>query len=221
MLKQTVGTARNGVRIMSDALSIIASFESELAMRGFAELMTHICRLYTLGESTSVSQQEGHELAESTLYTLGFFGENPNAGISLLESDDVIAVWTERRKALDARIPEVMELWRQVVVTMPPLRNIALRDTLASIETLPNRYDTFFSAHEVPCNIDYPLSAPVSEELRGLDYIEVWLEQLLKESRYLARYDTDDMIEYLEAWCPNYQGLLINLYDPIHEGFAR
>lgn len=37
---------------------------------------------------------------------------------------------------------------------------------------------------------------------------------------YLARYDTDDMIEYLEAWCPDYQGLLINLYEPIHEGFA-
>ena len=205
---------------MSNALSIVANFESELAMRGFAELMTHICRLYTLGESSSVSQQEGYELAESTLYTLGFFGEDPNASIRLLESGNVIEAWTERRKALDARIPEVMELWRQVVVTMPPLRNIALRDTLVSIETLPNRYDTFFGAHEIPCNIDNPLSVPISEELKGLDYIEAWLNQLLKEARYLARFEVNDMIEYLEAWCPDYQGLLINLYEPIHEGFA-
>ena len=103
---------------------------------------------------------------------------------------------------------------------MPPLRNIALRDTLVSIETLPNRYDTFFGAHEIPCNIDNPLSVPISEELKGLDYIEAWLNQLLKEARYLARFEVNDMIEYLEAWCPDYQGLLINLYEPIHEGFA-
>ena len=192
----------------------------ERALREMRRHLDHICQLYTLGESSSVSQQEGYELAESTLYVLGFFGKDPSAAIHVLKSDDVIAAWTKRRKELDARIPKVMELWREVVMTMPSLNNIALRDTLVSIETLSNRYDTFFGAHEIPCNIDYPLSVPISEELKGLDYNEAWLNQLLREASYLVRYDTDDMIEYLEAWCPDYQGLLINLYEPIHEGFA-
>ena len=205
---------------MSKILLGLSSLESELAMQGFAKLLAHICQLYTLGESSSVSQQEGYDLAESTLYTLGFYADDPNAAIRLLESDDTIAIWTEKREQLEARIPAVMKLWQQIVVTMPSLRNIALRDTLASIETLPSRYDTFFGAHQIPCSIDYPLSVPVSEELRGLDYVEAWLEQLLKETRYLARFDADKTIEYLEAWSPDYQGLLINLYDPIHEGFA-
>ena len=167
-----------------------------------------------------MSQQEGYDLAESALYVLGFFGEEPEVAVSLLESEDVVGTWTERRKLLEARIPEAMSLWRQVVVTMPPFRNIALRDTLASIERLPSCYDTFFGAHQVPCSIDYPLSAPVSEELRGLDYVEAWLAQLLEEARFLARFDLDDMVEHLESWCPDYRGLLINLYEPIRDRFA-
>ena len=207
----------NGVKTVANALLSLDGFGSERAMRGFAALMTHVCRLYTLGGSSSVSQQEGYDLAESVLYVLGFFGEEPEVAVSLLESEDVVGAWTERRKLLEARIPEVMSLWRQVVVTMPPFRNIALRDTLASIERLPSCYDTFFGAHQVPCSIDYPLSAPVSEELRGLDYVEAWLAQLLEEARILARFDLDDMVEHLESWCPDYRGLLINLYEPIRD----
>ena len=59
------------------------------------------------------------------------------------------------------------------------------------------------------------------EPLPGLDYVEVWLVQLLEEARFLARFDLDDMVEHLESWCPDYRGLLINLYEPIRDRFAR
>lgn len=55
---------------------------------------------------------------------------------------------------------------------MPPIRNVALRDTLASLGQLRQVYDTRFAAHEVPCDIDYQLSMPVDPWLLGLDYIE-------------------------------------------------
>lgn len=74
-----------------------------------------------------------------------------------------------------------------------------------------------FDAYQVPCSIDYPLSAPVSEELRDLDYVEAWLAKLLEEARFLARFDLGDMVEHLESWCPDYRGLLINLYEPIRD----
>lgn len=214
------GTASVGMATMNNLLLSLGSFGDERAMRGFAELMTHLCHLYTLGDSSSVSQQEGYDLAESALYVLGFFDEDPGLAVSLLESEDIVGTWTTKRKQLEARVPGVMDLWRQVVLTMPPIRNIALRDTLASIEELPNRYDTFFGAHQIPCSIDYPLSNPVSEELKGLDYVEAWLVQLLKEARYLSRFDVDEMVAYLESWCPDYQGLLINLYEPIRARFT-
>ena len=206
---------------MSDLQSIVESSATEQAMEGFAALMAHICALYTCGESSSVSELEGHELAESALYVLGLADGAELQTMGLLASGDVVATWTRKRTELESRIPEVMGLWRRAVATMPPIRNIALRDTLESIGRLPQAYDTFFAAHEVPASIDYPLSEPVSEQLRGLDYVEAWLRQLIGEAQFLAQFDVDEMTAYLDAWCPDYRGLLINLHDPIHEAWCE
>lgn len=206
---------------MSDLLEIAGNEMSERAMEGFGVLMAHVCRLYTYGESGSVSESEAYKLAESVLYVLGLTDETVPQTMGLLASDDVVDTWTRKRVELESRIPDVMGLWRQVVAAMPPIRNIALRDTLASIGRLPQVYDTFFAADEVPVSIDYPLSVPVSDRLRGLDYVEAWLTQLLVEVRFLARFDVDEVVAYLDAWCPDYRGLLINLYDPIHEAWRK
>ena len=69
-------------------------------------------------------------------------------------------------------------------------------------------------------SIDYSLSKSVSEQLKGLDFVEAWLSQLLEEAQFLAQFDTDSMIAYLHEWCPDYRGLLINLYDPISEAWG-
>ena len=130
-----------------------------------------------------------------------------------------MAAWTQKRRALDTHIANVMKLWQHAIAIMPPIHSIALRDTLASIGEIPLVYDSFFAAHEVPCSIDYPLSRPISERLKGLDYIEAWLVQLLEEARFLAQFDTDEMIGYLVEWCPDYRGLLINLRDPIYDAW--
>lgn len=195
---------------------------NEAAMRGFAALMEHVAGLYTLGESCSLSEAEAHQIASSALYVLGLASDDDAPQVAaLLACDDVVGAWTARRVALEGRAHEVMRVWREVVATMPPIRNIALRDTLASMHELPARYDTFFAAHEVPCEIDYPLSAPVPESLKGLDYVEAWLDQLLVEARFLARFDVGEMEAYLQSWCPDYRGLLINLYDPIRQAWEQ
>lgn len=205
---------------MNDVLSIVESAANEQAMAGFAKLMNHICMLFTCGESSSVSEFEGRELAESALYVLGLADETAQQTLGLLASDDIVALWTQKRSELESRIPGVMRLWQRAATVMPPIRNIALRDTLASIGRLPQAYDTFFAAHEVPASIDYPLSKPLSEQLKGLDYVEAWLTQLLEEAQFLARFDVGEMTVHLEAWCPDYRGLLINLYDPINEAWG-
>ena len=203
---------------MTEEACLAQILSVEEAACGFARLMAHICELYTCGESSSVSEFEGNELAASALYVLGF-PNNDRAALQALCSDDVIAAWTHKRLELEHRIPCVMELWQSAVALMPPIRNIALRDTLCSIGRLPSSYDTFFAAHVVPCSIDYPLSQPVSEDLQGLDYIEAWLAQLHAEADFLAQFDLEDMVGYLDAWCPDYQGLLINVHDPIREAW--
>lgn len=75
------------------------------------------------------------------------------------------------------------------------------------------RYDVYFAAHEVPCDIDYQLSSPVDPSLAGLDYIEAYLAQLLVETRWIAQFDVDSCISVLERICPDYRGLHVSLYD--------
>ena len=207
---------------MNNALAPLGESASEGTMRGFVVLMEHVAGLHTFGESCSVSESEAWEIASSVLYVMGLACDDDAPRVAmLLACDDVIEIWTARRTVLEARVDSVMQTWRETVATMPPVHSIALRDTLANIGGLPARYDTFFAAHEVPCEIDYPLSVPVPESLRGLDYVQAWLDQLLAEARFLARFDAAEMEAYLQSWCPDFRGLLINLYDPIRQAWER
>ena len=144
---------------------------------------------------------------------LGISDATAAEAASILDVGDPVALWHTSLAALDARMDAALGVWREIVAAMPPIRYVALRDTLVSLGELKRRYDTCFAAHEVPCDIDYQLSVPADTQLLGLDYIEVWLAQLLKETRWIARFDTESCISVLERVCPDYRGLHVNLYD--------
>ena len=220
--KRQAGTANVGTMTMNDTLAVLSESFSEDVMRGFATLMEHVVGLYTFGDSCSVSESEGYQIASSVLYVLGLTCEDDAPQVAtLLACDNVIEIWTARRAALEARVGAVMQTWHEAVAIMPAVHNIALRDTLASIGGLPANYDTFFSAHEVPCEIDYPLYTAVPESLKGLDYVQAWLDQLLREARFLSLFDAAEMEAYLQSWCPDFRGLLINLYEPIRQAWEQ
>jgi hypothetical protein len=183
------------------------------ASERFARLMAHVAGLYCAGGSSSVSTREAHELAMSAAFTLGIADATPEEAAIVLDVDDPVALWHEGVRALQRRTDAALALWQDVVATMPPIRNVALRDTLASLGGLRRRYDAHFAAHEVPCDIDYQLSEPVDPGLLGIDYVEAYLAQLLAEARWIARFDVESCIAVLERTCPDYRGLHVNLYD--------
>ncbi len=153
------------------------------------------------------------ELALSVTYVLGVADSPAEEAVQALSIDDPIALWHSRLAALDSRIDNALAIWRRIVLTMPPIHNVALRDTLASLGNLKSRYDTRFAAHTVPCDIDYQLSKPIDINLKGLDYIEAWLTQLERETIWIAQFDVNSCITTLERICPDYRGLHVNLYD--------
>lgn len=192
----------------------------ERAQEKFARLLAHVANLYCIGDSSSISTYEARELATSIAFVLGIVGATPKEAARVLDVEDPIALWHDSIAALDARVDSALELCSEIVAIMPPLRNVSLRDTLASLGEFRSRYDTFFAAHVVPCDIDYQLSEPVDPALMGIDYIEAWLAQLLEETRWIARFDVESCIAVLERTCPDYRGLHVNLYDLLlaHEG---
>ena len=190
-----------------------SNLDSARAQENFARLMVHVANLYCMGGSSSVSVLEVQELAMSVAYVLGIADATAEEATRTLNVEDPIALWREDINVLDARVDAALDMWREIVAIMPPIRNVALRDTLMSLGKLRARYDTRFAAHEVPCDIDYQLSTPVDPQLLGLDYIEAWLAQLLAETRWIAQFDAGSCIAMLERTCPDYRGLHVNLYD--------
>lgn len=183
------------------------------ASESFARLMAHVAGLYCAGGSSSVSAFEAHELAMSVAFALGIADATPEEAAIVLDVDDPVALWHEGVRALQRRTDAALALWRDVVATMPPIHNVALRDTLASLGELRRRYDVHFAAHEVPCDIDYQLSEPVDPGLLGIDYVEAYLARLLVEARWIARFDVESCVAVLERACPDYRGLHVNLCD--------
>lgn len=185
----------------------------EQAAANLAYLFCKLARLYTCGDASSLSRLEATQLARSLEFTLGLKGDGLDEALDSLAHTDPEELFTVKQRELARRVDAALETWAQIIALMPPLRNIALRDTLASIGQLKARYDIYFAAHEVPCEIDYQLSRPIDVALEGIDYIEAYLDQLLAETRWIARFTPASCIAALERICPDYRGLHVNLVD--------
>lgn len=202
---------------MTGMINMVASPADSASLQrasaNFALLMEHVAGLYCMGGSSSISLLEAHELAMSVCYVLGIADASPEEAAAALNVQDPVSLWQKSLAKLDDRMETTLALWHEVVETMPRINNVALRDTLASLGELRSRYDAIFAAHVVPCDIDYQLSAPMDADLLGLDYVTAWLEQLLAEARWIARFDAGSCVCVLERICPDYRGLHVNLYD--------
>lgn len=106
-------------------------------------------------------------------------------------------------------------LLQTALASRPHIENRSLSDTLNSLKSFSTRWDFHFFAQEIPCDIDYQLSQPVSEALRGMDYVNEWLRRLCLEQAFLDCFDPVLIRTVLEQSCPDYRNLLINLYEPV------
>ena len=193
---------------------VIDSAPNDRAAANFAYLYRKLIGLYANGAG-SVARAEAAQLLESLSFVLGLDANGAAAETALAELAESNPDELFRRKQLEvaARVSRALETWRLICETMPPLRNVSLRDTLASIGDIKSHYDTYFAAHEVPCDIQYQLSTPVDESLRGIGYIQAWLDQLLRETQYIAQFTPESCAKVLEQSCPDYKGLHVNLFD--------
>jgi len=180
----------------------------------FRRLVERRTAMYTMGDSTSVPKHVAVDLLRSVSFVLGIDLERPEIPERLL-SVDLDDEFRRRLAEIDRKVQLSGELWREVVATMPPIPSIALHDTIAAIGDFPKSYDFRSMAHEIPALFDYPLCRPVPETLLGVDYINEYLRRLLVEADFLRRFDVDACKRVLERSSPDFEDLLVNLYEPI------
>ncbi len=179
--------------------------EERLWQEKLAALLVRQIALYTANESSSVPTAAAQELLRGVLFFLAV-PEEPEASSrpedvgSRYEAEraDRIRVLLpldladelargQRRAQRDAAL--TLALWRKVVAALPPLENRSLRDTLRSIGRGFRRYDTRFFPQRFDCDIDYQLCL-------------------------LTRLPQGEVRAVLERSCPDWRGLLVNLYAP-------
>lgn len=86
---------------------------------------------------------------------------------------------------------------------------------MKSISGFWKMYDIRFFSHKIPCDIEYPLALPLPDSLQGVDYINRYLADLWCENRFLSEYEADDMAPVLARYCPGFEDLPVNLFEPI------
>ena len=195
-----------------DLISRFPALSPEDALQAQESLWQLLCRqarLYAPG-SSSLPLETAAALADSILLTLGA-GSDP----SILLSENLPERFRQGQRRLRQKTEMTRRLWQVAWATRPEVENHSLLDTLNSLKYFPVRYDLRFFAQEIPCDKDYQLSQPVPETLRGVDYVNDWLRRLCLEQNFLGRFEPALVRAVLERSCPDYRGLLINLYEPI------
>lgn len=170
---------------------------------------------YTMGDSTSVPIEMAEELLNSICFSIGLELKgvmNPNEILLEEEISDLL-------KASWSKIESMMEVGKKLLEKVrkssPNMENISYNHTLNEIGEFFKRYDYRFFAHKIDCSIDYQLSNPISEKLQGIEYVNEYLKSLLIENEFCRCFHENNIINILNSYCPDYKGLLINIFEPI------
>jgi Family of unknown function (DUF6179) len=170
---------------------------------------------YTMGDSTSVPIEVAEELFNSICFSIGLELKGLNNSKEVLIGEDISSLLKSSWNKIDSMIEAGKKLLEEVKENSPYIENISYNDTLKEIEEFFNKYDYRLFAHRIDCSIDYQLSNSVSEKLQGIEYINEYLKSLLIENEFCKSFDKDSVIYILNSYCPDYKGLLINIFEPI------
>lgn len=171
---------------------------------------------YTMGDSTSVTIETAEELLKSICFTIALCpGARGSLPSLFLETEDIQTLLKAGWLELEARMEAGKNLFREVVRSAPRIDSLSYRDTLAGIGTFFEKYDYRFFAHRIPCEIDYQLCHAVPDELQGIEYINEYLKRLFTENRFCNCFEGGTVVSLLKRCCPDYERLLINLFEPV------
>ena len=190
------------------------TWDAELSGRLLA-LLRRETRRYTSGESSSVPWETAQSLLASLLYTLRLNGEAPGERGRQLAESDLAEELRRGQTRLRRKMDYARRLWRRLAGSGAAGDSRALGETLLGIGEFWRRYDWRFAAHEVPCDIDYPLALPVSEDLQGVDYLTEWLGRLETELRFRDAFPRKVRETVWERFHPERYDLPLNLYEPL------
>ena len=93
--------------------------------------------------------------------------------------------------------------------------NVSYRDTVNGMENFFKKYDYYFFADQIPCDIDYQLCLPVSENLWGVEFLTEYIKRLICEGRFCGAFQRYEITALLANFGSRNDELLINVFTPV------
>lgn len=188
--------------------------EYQVVMAKLWELLKAQTEKYNGLDSTSVTEAKAEDILESLIYTIGVAVEAGTTKEELLNGklSEVIA---KGRKALDVKRRKVLLDWKCVCSDMPQIGNVYFINTVKAIGCFFKKYETYYEAHQIPCDIDYWLLCQAPEEIKGISFIEQYVYRLQIENDFLNCFERAAAIRLYKEYVPAYKETLFNLCDPV------
>ncbi len=201
---------------MREAIQNTVSFEEEARLReSLYVFLAEQTEKYTCGESSSLPVETAERLFASLCYCLGLRPEDGAQGLAPLVGRDIHAAFAEGQERLEKECKRGKRLWNILSSRLCTLDSISMQDTFRSIGGFFRAYEPRYFAHEIPCDIDYPLALPVEGAVQGVDYVNVYLESLAAENDFLRHFRLERVQALLASHFPSYKELIMNLYEPV------
>ena len=198
--------------------------ESERFRSGILWALADQLGRYTAGESSSVPEEVAEKVLESMLYCVSAelsARPDPAGALRCVSPEELFRRGCERVKAM---VSDLKILYRQVLSTRIPTDLIAYNETLdGAIPGFFKTYDPEYAAHENGALTgfpDYPLLSD-DQSRGGILYMKNYMEELLRENRFCARYGKNYirsvLLLYGRSYHLDYRELLVNIPELLLE----
>lgn len=186
----------------------------ELMMQRLWILLQKQVQNYNGIDSSSTSVEKVQSLMDSLSYTLGVVMEEGTGKREMLEGNMEILL-KKGQDILKRKLKEVKVDWDLLCRDLPPVRNVYFEQTMMNIRYFFKAYDIYYEAHEIPCSIDYWPLIPVPERLKGISYIEEYLNRIQMEVDFLHNFDSEILHALYKTFVRDYRETLFNLCEPV------
>ena len=176
-------------------------------------LLSAQCKSFTGGQSSSLSVETVEALLSSICFSLSCFA-NKYGQNALLEIPLEKAL-EGARDILKKRIQLCKTLYLTLLRLPFQPNNVSYRDTVNGMENFFKKYDYYFFADQVPCDIDYQLCLPVNESLWGVEFLTEYIKRLICESRFCGAFQRYEITALLANFGSRNDELLINVFTPV------
>ena len=176
-------------------------------------LLSAQCKSFTGGQSSSLSVETVEALLSSICFSLSCFankyGQNALVEIPLEKALE------GARDILKKRIQLCKTLYLTLLRLPFQPDNVSYRDTVNGMENFFKKYDYYFFADQIPCDIDYQLCLPVSENLWGVEFLTEYIKRLICEGRFCGAFQRYEITALLANFGSRNDELLINVFTPV------